>query len=69
MVKLGACVTVFASEEELIKSNEVEEADAVIANHRTLQIDFLNRCKKLRWIHVPHVGIERLPYSISKKET
>ena len=32
MVKLGACVTVFASEEELIKSNEVEEADAVIAN-------------------------------------
>jgi phosphoglycerate dehydrogenase-like enzyme len=67
MEKLGACVTVFASEEELIKSDEVEEADAIIANHRTLQIDFLNRCKKIRWIHVPHVGIERLPLQYLKE--
>lgn len=67
MEKLGACVTVFSSEEELVQSHKVEEADAIIANHRTLQIDFLDKCKKLKWIHVPHVGIERLPMEYLKE--
>lgn len=64
--QLGAKVTIFNSENELIQSTEVEDADAIIANHRTLQIDFLDRCKKLKWIHAPHIGIERLPMKYLK---
>ena len=55
----------FASEEELIKSDEVEEADAIVPI-TDLQIDFLNRCKKIRWIH-PHVEGLRGCLAVSQK--
>lgn len=58
---------VFESEKDLDSSEEVYKADAIIANHRTLQIDFLEKCKNLKWIHVPHIGIERLPMQYLKE--
>ena len=67
MEKSGVQVTVFDTNKDLIQSKEVENADAIIADHRTLQVDFLERCKNLKWIHVPHIGIERLPMQYLKK--
>ncbi len=45
----------------------MESADAIIANHRTLQKEFLELCKSLKWIHCPHIGIERLPLQYLKE--
>lgn len=58
----GADLTVFDNEQALIGCSQevLDEAEAMIANHRTLQEAFLERCPKLRWIHCPHIGIERL---------
>ncbi|HEY5561714.1 MAG TPA: NAD(P)-dependent oxidoreductase [Clostridiaceae bacterium] len=65
--ELGTDVKLFNSEKELIDYEDVQRADAIIANHRTLQIDFLDRCKNLKWIQVPHIGIERLPMQYLKE--
>lgn len=67
MEKLGVRALVFDTGEDLTKSDEVENADAIITNHRVLQKELLERCKNLKWIHVPHIGIERLPMQYLKK--
>src|SRR5674476_634798 len=63
---MGIEFKIFNSENELIDSNDMVDADIIIANHRTLQIEFLDRCKKLKWIQVAHIGIERLPMQYLK---
>ena len=65
--QLGAEVTVLSSEKDLIEYEGLENADAIIANHRTLQTDFLERCTNVKWIHCPHIGIERLPLQYLKE--
>lgn len=61
----GGTVTMFENENALKEcSREVlKSADGIIANHRTLQKEFMDQCKNLKWIHCPHIGIERLPLS------
>lgn len=51
----------FKSEQELIDSRGNTDAEIIVANHRTLQQDFLEKYQALRWVQVPHIGIERLP--------
>jgi len=57
----GVDVLQYNSEQALIDGEEYVDADIIIANHRTLQRDFLERCKRVRWVQVAHIGIERLP--------
>ena len=45
MEKLGVRALVFDTGEDLTKSDEVENADAIITNHRVLQKELLERCK------------------------
>lgn len=63
VAQFGGQITIFNNENDLKEcSPEVlESADGIIANHRTLQKDFMDQCKNLKWIHCPHIGIERLP--------
>lgn len=61
---LGMEILYFKNQNELKEWKDTKvlaEADAVIANQRTLQPDFLEKCTNLKWAHVPHVGIEHLP--------
>ncbi|MBM7570090.1 NAD(P)-dependent oxidoreductase [Aquibacillus albus] len=57
----GVQVNQLDSEQALIDSMEYADADIIIANHRTLQKDFLEQCKQVKWVQVAHIGIERLP--------
>ncbi|TBL75154.1 D-2-hydroxyacid dehydrogenase [Paenibacillus thalictri] len=57
----GVEVKLFGSEQEFADSGEYADADIIIANHRTLQRDFLEKCEKVKWVQVAHIGIERLP--------
>lgn len=61
MKEKGLTVELFASEQELTQSDAYRDADIIIANHRTLQRDFLEQCERVKWVQVPHIGIERLP--------
>lgn len=61
MSKKGVKAHIFSSEQQLMDSKEYIDADIIVANHRTLQQDFLEQCEKVKWIQVPHIGIERLP--------
>ena len=45
MEKSGVQVTVFDTNKDLIQSKEVENADAIIADHRTLRWIFLRGAK------------------------
>jgi len=67
MEKLGVQAIVFDRGKDLAQSEEVENADIIISDHRMLQPEFLEKCKNLKWVHVPHVGIERLPMQYFKK--
>jgi len=58
---LGVEVVQFGSEQELTDGEEYADADIIIANHRTLQSTFLEKCRKVKWVQVAHIGIERLP--------
>lgn len=59
----GGELTVFENENALKEcdASVLEHADGIIANHRTLQKEFMDQCNNLKWIHCPHIGIERLP--------
>lgn len=65
----GGEITIFDSEKSLKECEKeiLAGADGVIANHRTLQKDFLSLCTNLKWIHCPHIGIERLPLDYLKE--
>ncbi len=65
--RLGGKIILFGTEKDLINCEDLASADAIIANHRTLQVDFLEKCSSLKWIHCPHIGIERLPLSYLQK--
>ncbi|WP_010277890.1 D-2-hydroxyacid dehydrogenase [Paenibacillus senegalensis] len=67
MNTLGLEVKQYGSEQELVDSKEYADADIIIANHRTLQQDFLEQCDKVRWVQVAHIGIERLPMDYLKE--
>ncbi|MFH5183412.1 D-2-hydroxyacid dehydrogenase [Paenibacillus sp. TAB 01] len=61
MKEKGVHLVQFKSEQELIDSETYRDAEIIVANHRTLQQDFLQKCDAVRWVQVPHIGIERLP--------
>jgi len=61
IASMGVKTVQYQSEHDLIEGREYEDADIIIANHRTLQKPFLDKCRKLKWVQVPHIGIERLP--------
>ncbi|MEK3722590.1 D-2-hydroxyacid dehydrogenase [Paenibacillus sp. FSL H8-0034] len=63
----GIEVTLFKGEQELIDSDAYTDADIIIANHRTLQQDFLEKCDRVKWVQVAHIGIERLPMDYLKE--
>ncbi|NHN34196.1 D-2-hydroxyacid dehydrogenase [Paenibacillus agricola] len=63
----GVVVTLFKGEQELIDSEAYADADIIIANHRSLQQDFLEKCEKVKWVQVAHIGIERLPMDYLKE--
>ena len=63
----GYQVSVLPSEQALLESEEAADADVIVANHRTLQVDFLEKCKRLKWAQVPHAGIERLDMNYMKR--
>lgn len=63
----GISVMLFKGEQEIIDSDEYKDADIIIANHRTLQLDFLEKCEKVKWVQVAHIGIERLPMDYLKE--
>ncbi|MCR8635285.1 D-2-hydroxyacid dehydrogenase [Paenibacillus radicis (ex Xue et al. 2023)] len=63
----GITVKLFKGEQDLIQSDEYTDADIIIANHRTLQQDFLEKCEKVKWVQVAHIGIERLPMDYLKE--
>lgn len=61
MKELGVEPVIFDSEEELANASVSHNAQIIIANHRTLNQEFLKKCREVRWIQLSHVGIERLP--------
>lgn len=66
MTAWGVEVHTYPSDAALIEAGEHADADIIIADHRTLQEPFLEQCKALRWVQVPHIGIERLPMDTLK---
>lgn len=67
MQSAGVQVKLYSSEQELIDGKEYVDADIILANHRTLQKDFLEQCKQVKWIQMAHIGIERLPMDYLKE--
>jgi len=67
MQSIGVDVKQFQSEQELLGSKEYIDAEIIIANHRTLQRDFLEQCRNVQWVQVAHIGIERLPMDYLKE--
>ncbi len=67
MERLGVEVFVFDTKDELIQFQKPQEVNVIIANDSALQRDFLDRCINLKWVHVPHVGIERIPLEYFKE--
>lgn len=59
----GVEVIGFPSEKALAAydAKDCETVTALIANHRTLQVPLLEMYPALQWVHVPHIGVERLP--------
>lgn len=59
---LGVDLKIFSEEQkESIDSDTLANADALIGIIGQLGVDFLDKCKKLRWVHLPHVGIDKTP--------
>ena len=59
---IGVNLKVFSEEQkESIDSDTLANADALIGFIGKLGVDFFDKCKKLRWVHLPHVGIDKTP--------
>jgi len=67
MQSKGVQVKQYNSEQALIDGKEYVDANIIIANHRTLQKEFLEQCKKVEWVQMAHIGIERLPMDYLKE--
>ncbi|TDF98070.1 D-2-hydroxyacid dehydrogenase [Paenibacillus piri] len=66
MKEKGIQLVPFQTEQELIDSGAYADAEVIVANHRTLQQSFLEKCQSVKWVQVPHIGIERLPMDYLK---
>ena len=58
--QLGYEVEHFATDHALDASPQTAQAEVVVASHRTLTEERLDRMAGLLWVQLPHVGIERL---------
>ena len=47
---LGVETVQYKDERDLIDGTEYEDADIIIANHRTLQKPLLDKCRNLKWV-------------------
>ena len=65
--RFGADITLFPSEKELVDSDLPAGAHVLIGKMNMLQIEMLEKCESLEWIHLPHIGMDRVPMEYLKK--
>ena len=57
---LGYEVSQYKSGEDMANSPQAHAAEVLVAYHRALTTEFLDQCSRVRWVQVPHVGVEHL---------